>query len=763
MSWQFINGRPVIGSRRGSSGLNGAPSNLVLTVLAYDIIRLDYASGSTNQDGYRIYISSDGGVNYIEKGTSVIVTFNATSLTENTEYYFYVVAYKGGTESSRSNIVHATTFIYVPDTSPDTWLKASEITQEDLTDITAWNDTLGNNNFLPKGSDNYATFRKFYNEFVQMKGSHTALRAIVDGAGEVSLSTFEAYLVFFPSYSASGTAKMLMAYRDRTQDLLQLSMSTVGVATCQFRTSTGSIQTITNDFHVRRYNIIHLIFDKPNNRVTFEIDGVDAHLDYTFNAEVLRSTILCLFNFYQSTTGADGAVYPLNFTCMEAIFAFTTNLSTVRANIYSYLNTKFNLNNGLYASNVTLAQIAAATPQVSDYIVRQDIYDLVTATTIDLVEVNVGDDPQAKFDAAVPGSLLRFKAGTHTLSPNKNRSLLYVDKPMYIELETNAILKLADNSNTLDHVGELVTNQGVTAMTLNDLSFRGTYSGTTAKDLCIKIDGAGTPDTFKWGIGDWEPAYTTTLVAMTGDWQALGTTGIEIKFNATTGHAVNNLWIIPFDGQESYGIRVGTGTHLDYIHDVVIFGDGIIDMNDANQIKSSVHATNLPSGILLHGQVIDPIVEGITVQNGHRSIMVYGDNDGTYGTGGTVVGGTSYNVINPIIVNTTTSNDFSTGSQGYGILLGHPGHRGMIYGAVCNLNTIASYGTGIEPNLRNVNFEIRNNYSRCSSDANVDIHVWRESINGLILNNNATDPANGNAPAGWQTAKNIYKTGNVRA
>lgn len=99
-------------SLNGEVSVNGSPSSLVATVLSDTSIKLDWSIGSTNQDGHRIYYSTDG-INYTLKGfvTGTTVTYTATGLTETTKYYFYVVAYKGSKESSDSNVVSGTTFL----------------------------------------------------------------------------------------------------------------------------------------------------------------------------------------------------------------------------------------------------------------------------------------------------------------------------------------------------------------------------------------------------------------------------------------------------------------------------------------------------------------------------------------------------------------------------------------------------------------------------------------------------------------------------
>jgi hypothetical protein len=327
---------------------------------------------------------------------------------------------------------------------------------------------------------------------------------------------------------------------------------------------------------------------------------------------------------------------------------------------------------------------------------------------------------------------------------------------MYIELESGAELKLANNSNTLNRTGELVVNQGTT-MVLNDISFRGTYTGATTANIGIEIDGTGSPNTFKWGVTDyWPPTYSPTGVAITGDWQTLGTTGIEIKFNATTGHGLGNIFILSFDGTESYPIRIGTGFHSSYINGATIFGEGSINSNDVNQVPKSVHAKNLSSSILVHGRVSNTLIYGVTMKNGNRSVMAYGDNDGTYGNAGVVVGGTNYECKDLKIIGTNTLNNFSTGSKGSGILIGHPEHRGSIRGVTINLNNVQSYGTNIEPNFGLRDYEVRNNV--CNNIAAYQIHCWRESQNGLVLNNNSNCQIS--SPSGWFNTNKYGKASN---
>lgn len=119
--------------RGGSSGPNGAPSNLVLTVVNDTALSAAFSSASTNQDGYRVYISTDN-VTFTEKTTGAASPISLTGLMAGTFYYAYVVAYKGSKESIASN----TTSIYTLDANAKAFTDAAPIT--DSTQLNAVNN-----------------------------------------------------------------------------------------------------------------------------------------------------------------------------------------------------------------------------------------------------------------------------------------------------------------------------------------------------------------------------------------------------------------------------------------------------------------------------------------------------------------------------------------------------------------------------------------------------------------------------------------------
>ncbi len=93
--------------QRGGAGTvtPEAPTDLVLVLLTDTSIKLTWTDNSDNENGFRVYISTNGST-FTEKGTvsADTTTYTAEGLTANTLYYFYVVAYKDGIESNPTDI-----------------------------------------------------------------------------------------------------------------------------------------------------------------------------------------------------------------------------------------------------------------------------------------------------------------------------------------------------------------------------------------------------------------------------------------------------------------------------------------------------------------------------------------------------------------------------------------------------------------------------------------------------------------------------------
>lgn len=368
-----------------------------------------------------------------------------------------------------------------------------------------------------------------------------------------------------------------------------------------------------------------------------------------------------------------------------------------------------------------------------------------------------GTSPQAILDAAAPGDKLIFLPGLHQHGLGRHRALLYVDKAVQIELLAGATLKLADGACQQESVGEITTDQDA-SKTLDDLEIGGEFDRQRrpvdgaelygATIYTVIIDQAGTggdPDTFRWGDGKlFETPHRG--IPITGDWQELSH-GVKIRFANRLGHSVGSTWFVSYDGPEAYGIRIGHGRQPDPIENVTISGQGTIDLNASKNAQPSGLVKNINACVLIHGRVRGVRVEGITMTDTMRSVMMYGEHTGEFLPGGGVGPGESFDAEDITIERTRTLNP-----NGSGYLLGHPSFRGRLRNVKCNHNYMETALTAIEPNFNLDGYEVIGNVIKSSGQA---IHCWRHSRNGVIADNLRIHDNTGkpvvvvNAPRGW--------------
>ena len=88
-----------------------APSNLTATAISSSRIDLSWTDNSNDEDGFKIYRSTDN-VNFTFYATMAanVTTRSNTSLSSSTTYYYRVLAYNLGGTSAYSNVASATTF-----------------------------------------------------------------------------------------------------------------------------------------------------------------------------------------------------------------------------------------------------------------------------------------------------------------------------------------------------------------------------------------------------------------------------------------------------------------------------------------------------------------------------------------------------------------------------------------------------------------------------------------------------------------------------
>ncbi|HVX62809.1 MAG TPA: hypothetical protein VHC19_19475 [Pirellulales bacterium] len=372
--------------------------------------------------------------------------------------------------------------------------------------------------------------------------------------------------------------------------------------------------------------------------------------------------------------------------------------------------------------------------------------------------IQPGDAPQAVLDRAAPGDRLIFMPGLHEHALGKHRSILYVDKPVEIELKEGATLKLAPGVTKLEAEGEITTDQDA-GKKLDDLELGGLFDLSRpavegpeaygAVIYTILIDGIGSdgrPDTFAWGDGR---IFDTPhkRVPVTGEWQELSH-GVKVRFAHRTGHSVRSLWFVSYDGPEAYGIRIGHGRQPEYIENVHIFGKGTIDLNASQNALPSGLVKNINACVLIHGRVRKVLIEDVTMTDTMRSVMAYGEHTGKFLPGGKVGPGESFDAEDITIQRTRTLNP---GGSGY--LLGHPSFRGRLRNVRCNQNYMETAMTAIEPNFNLDGYEVIGNVIKSGGQA---IHCWRHSVNGVVADNlrihdNAGKPVVVvNSPRGWE-------------
>ena len=377
--------------------------------------------------------------------------------------------------------------------------------------------------------------------------------------------------------------------------------------------------------------------------------------------------------------------------------------------------------------------------------------------------IRPGEAPQAVVDAAKPGDRITFLPGLHQHPLGRHSSIVYVDKPLHIELQAGATLKLADGACRAGHSGEITVDQDARQGKRDDLEVGGSFQKLTAESTAtatgpelygatvftVIIDQAGSAggtDTFRWGDGK---LFDTPHrgIPITGDWQQLSH-GVQIRFSSVSGHQQGSLWFVSFGGPPAWGIRIGHGTQAEYIENVTISGQGTIDLNSAANAQPSGLVKDINACVLVHGRVRNVRVEGITMTNTMRSVMCYGEHTGRMLQGGGTEGGESFDAENITIERTRTINP---GGAAY--LLGHPSHRGQLRNVRCNQNYMETALTAIEPNFNLDGYEVIGNVIRSDGQA---IHCWRHSRNGTIADNlRVGDSTNKpvvvvNAPRGWQ-------------
>lgn len=226
------------------------------------------------------------------------------------------------------------------------------------------------------------------------------------------------------------------------------------------------------------------------------------------------------------------------------------------------------------------------------------------------------------------------------------------------------------------NAGDTITSPTFTGTGLNDAEFTGHYTGTSSnKSFYVKIDSShGNDDTFKWSTDNFVTTEAS-LVAITGNDQALED-GISVKFNAASGHTVNDQWVgtaSPVNVDTGIGSNRNTGTsgvgytHVGMFYDIstnywTFFDEyspeptGTIDTSHASFSYGTIKA-DLVGGVT--GAVTGNASTASTLLNA-RSISLGGD----------VTGSVSFNGSTDVTLTATVVNDSHTHDTRYVQLAG---------------------------------------------------------------------------------------------
>lgn len=517
------------------------------------------------------------------------------------------------------------------------------------------------------------------------------------------------------------------AHRSEATRLIQVGCAG-GKYVLQLRSSGNTLVTLTstNDSNRGAVDIIYFRFNKAGNSHAISVNGETEVTNTTnFGAQTFTSTIQTLGAW--TTDGGSSYIGHTIGNIYEFVLKTSAFTAQDKADCLQYLRMKY--------SDFDLSPVETYTPKSNIQIIRP------------------GDNVKSIIEAAANNTHIKLTPGLHTIT----QTISVSQSDLNIEIQNGATLKLADNSYP-DYISEIVTNQHE-GNPMTGITLSGTYTGSIAKHIWIVTDGTGSPNTFKWTVGPdtgFPPSsYTNNNVPMSTS-PTLLQDGLSVTFASTTGHSLNSGCILAIGGYYSV-FEVGTGTHVNYIEKVKIFGGGTIDANGANQAEVSLHNTENANAIRFNGRLRNCGVYGLLLKNAERPFFAHGEHNGTYLAGGGTSGGASFDQEFTDIINCRVEGLINRAS---GILLGHPHHRGLLYYVRCMYNNVDTNNVGIEPNFKLRYYVVTANTVRVRNSGIALIACWRRSDNGIVLYNiksvSVGNPmTSSSAPSGWETPVNI--------
>lgn len=162
---------------------------------------------------------------------------------------------------------------------------------------------------------------------------------------------------------------------------------------------------------------------------------------------------------------------------------------------------------------------------------------------------------------AVPKLYLEVADNTGTLHDR-----LVIDKDGLVTLDT--AIKVVDATISYDNIThDPIYVSGQTG--LDDLSSSGTYTGGSNSDFVVRINSTGTPDTVQWGESG---GVLSTPVDITGAPQLMQN-GVSFTFATTSGHTVNDEWVINVGEELEIDRPIHVGGTGKFDGDLTVVGD----------------------------------------------------------------------------------------------------------------------------------------------------------------------------------------------
>jgi hypothetical protein len=290
----------ILGLSSSAPDTPAAPTFLFALAVSSSQIDLFWIDNSDDETGFKIYQSTDN-INFslVHTTAANVTDYSVTSLTAETEYFYYVVATNANGDSDPTNTASATTYSTAPVTGPFLWLKADAGVYTEVAGSTEsanndpvgrWEDQSGNGrhfNSVSNGTQRPTFLTDQVNglPIISADGVNDYLRS----AAAMSLTDFTIFLAMV-AYN-SGTGQRSLYYFDGSSGFF--FRPNIGTSTiAHFSTSATLVGGITT------LQPVIVTISRGGGAITLRINGIQVA---TENITV-PTTNTNMFMFAQSAT-----------------------------------------------------------------------------------------------------------------------------------------------------------------------------------------------------------------------------------------------------------------------------------------------------------------------------------------------------------------------------------------------------------------------------------------------------------------------------